>query len=118
MLQRTYFLLCILGLLLPYSQFIPFLLEQGFDLQLFAEQFFANRIASFSAMDLIVSSLVLWTFVFGEGSRLKMQHLWVYIASNLWVGVSLGLPLFLLMRQRQLEQQSDFVFSSAVRREQ
>jgi hypothetical protein len=58
-------------------------------------------------MDVIVSSLVLWTFVFWEGSRLNMKNLWVYIASNLLVGVSLGLPLFLLMRQRQLEQTVD-----------
>jgi len=55
-------------------------------------------------MDVIVSSLVFATFVFSEGSRLKMKNLWIYIASNLLVGVSLGLPLFLLMRQRKLEE--------------
>ena len=103
MLQTTYLILCILGTILPYSQFVPFLLEHGLNLQLFLEQLFINRISSFFAMDLIVSSLVLWIFVFWEGSRLGMKNLWVYIASNLLVGVSLGLPLFLLMRQRKLE---------------
>lgn len=58
-------------------------------------------------MDVIVSSLVLWTLVFWEGTRLKMQNLWVYVICNLLVGVSLGLPLFLLMRERQLEQQAE-----------
>ncbi|MBD2775580.1 DUF2834 domain-containing protein [Iningainema sp. BLCCT55] len=53
---------------------------------------------------LIVSSLVLWVFVFYEGSRLQMKNLWIYIASNLLGGVTLGLPLFLLMRQRKLEE--------------
>jgi len=104
MLQTTYLILCILGTILPYSQFVPFLLEHGLNLQLFLEQLFVNRISSFFAMDLIVSSLVLWIFVFWEGSRLGMKNLWVYIASNLLVGVSLGLPLFLLMRQRKLEE--------------
>lgn len=61
-------------------------------------------ISSFFGMDLIVSSLVLWVFVFWEGSRLGMKNLWIYVASNLLVGVSLGLPLFLLMRQRKLDQ--------------
>lgn len=103
MLQTTYLILCILGTILPYSQFVPFLLEYGLNLQLFFEQLFVNRVSSFFAMDLIVSSLVLWIFVFWEGSRLGMKNLWVYIASNLLVGVSLGLPLFLLMRQRKLE---------------
>lgn len=104
MLQTTYLILCILGTILPYSQFVPFLLEHGLNLQLFFEQLFVNRISSFFAMDLIVSSLVLWIFVFWEGSRLGMKNLWVYIASNLLVGVSLGLPLFLLMRQRKQEE--------------
>lgn len=104
MLQTTYLILCILGTVLPYSQFVPFLVEHGLNLQLFSEQLFVNRISSFFGMDLIVSSLVLWVFVFWEGSRLGMKNLWVYVASNLLVGVSLGLPLFLLMRQRKLEE--------------
>lgn len=104
MLQTTYLILCILGTVLPYSQFVPFLLDHGFDLKLFCEQLFANQISSFSFIDLIVSSLVLWVFVFWEGSRLKMKNLWVYVVSNLLVGVSLALPLFLLMRQHKLEE--------------
>ncbi len=104
MIQTVYLILCILGTILPYSQFVPFLVEHGLNLQLFFEQLFVNRISSFFAMDLIVSSLVLWVFVFWEGSRLGMRNLWVYIGSNLLVGVSLGLPLFLLMRQRKLEE--------------
>jgi hypothetical protein len=107
MIKVIYLLLCILGFALPYSQFVPFILEHGLDIKLFFEQLFANKISSFFGMDLIVSSLVLWTFVFWEGTRLKMQNLWVYIICNLLVGVSLGLPLFLLMRQRQLEQQAE-----------
>ncbi|HEY9848440.1 MAG TPA: DUF2834 domain-containing protein [Leptolyngbyaceae cyanobacterium] len=104
MLQSTYLILCILGIALPYSQFIPFLLENGLDLPLFFEQLFINRISGFFGLDVVVSSLVLWIFVWIEGSRLKMQNLWIYIASNLLVGVSLALPLFLLMRQRKLEE--------------
>lgn len=103
MIQTLYGLLCILGVVLPYSQFLPFLLDNGLDPVLFGQQLFSNRVSGFFGMDVIVSSLVLWGFVFWEGSRLKMQHLWVYVLSNLVVGVSLGLPLFLLMRQRRLE---------------
>ena len=104
MLQGTYLILCILGIALPYSQFIPFLFENGLNLKLFFGQLFINRISAFFGMDVVVSSLVLWTFVGFEGSRLKMKNLWIYIASNLLVGVSLALPLFLLMRQRKLEE--------------
>lgn len=104
MLQTAYLILCILGTILPFSQFVPFLVEHGLDINLFFQQLFANHISGFFGMDLFVTSLVLWLFVFREGSRLGMKNLWIYIASNLLVGVSLGLPLFLLMRQRKLDE--------------
>jgi Terpene cyclase DEP1 len=103
MLQITYLILCILGTALSYSQFIPFLLEKGLNINAFFEQLFANQISGFFVMDVIVSSVFFRFFVFSECSRLNMKNLWIYIATNLLVGVSLGLPLFLLMRQRQLE---------------
>jgi hypothetical protein len=112
MLQGIYLILSILGFALPYSQFIPFLLEHGFDINLFLEHLFANRISAFFGMDVLISALVLLMFVFWEGTRLKMKFLWVYIVSTLTVGVSFGLPLFLLMRQRQLEKQSNSLFST------
>lgn len=100
-MKALYLGLCVLGTVLPYSQFIPFLLEHGLDMRLFLEQLFATRIGAFFGMDVIVSSLVLWVFVFAEGRRLRIRHLWVPIAANLAVGVSLGLPLFLYMRERR-----------------
>ena len=105
MLQVFYLVLCILGTVLAFSQFVPFLLEQGFEPQIFVEQLFVNRISALFGWDVIVAELVLWGFIFWEGSRLGMKFLWVYIAGSL-IGVSTGLPLFLLMRQRHLEKRS------------
>ena len=104
MKKIVYLTLCIAGTALPYSQFIPFLREHGFDLSLFFQQLFANNVSGFFGMDVIVSSFTLWFLVYTEGTRLKMRHLWIYVVCNLLVGVSLGLPLFLLMRQAKLEQ--------------
>jgi hypothetical protein len=90
-----------MGVVLPYAFFVPFLLEHGLDLGLFVEQMFANRIASFFSMDVIVSTLAVLLLVFSEGRRRNMKHLWVYPVANLTVGVSLALPLFLFMRERR-----------------
>ena len=95
--------LCIAGTVLPYSQLIPFLREHGLDIQFFFEQLFSNWVGGFFGMDVIVSSVVLWLFVFVEGRREGVKHLWAPIAANLAVGVSLGLPLFLYMRERRME---------------
>ncbi len=98
--QRVYLALCVAGTVLPYSQLIPFVLEHGLDLRLLIEELFANRISAFFGLDVIVSSVVLWVFVLGEGRRTGVRHLWAPLASNLAVGVSLGLPLFLYLRER------------------
>lgn len=102
--RHAYLVLCIAGTLFPYSQFIPFLREHGLDLRLFLDQLFANRIAGFFGMDVIVSSLVLWLFVLVDGGRYQVKHRWAPVVANLAVGVSLGLPLFLYMRERRLER--------------
>ena len=47
---------------------------------------------------------VLWTFIALEGRRLGVRHLWAPAVASLVVGVSLGLPLFLYLRQAQLER--------------
>jgi hypothetical protein len=102
--KHGYLILCVAGTLLPYSQFIPFLQQHGLDLHLFVTQLFANRVSGFFGWDVIVSSLVLWVFVYVDGRRDRVKALWAPILANLAVGVSLGLPLFLYQRERRLER--------------
>jgi hypothetical protein len=103
--KHLYLALCVLGTLLPWSQFLPFLREHGLDLRLFVQQLFANHIGGFFGMDVIVSGLVLWTLVVVEGRRAKMKNLWAPLVGLFAVGVSLGLPLFLYLREIRLERQ-------------
>lgn len=101
--KSLYLALCVAGTVLPYWQFMPFLGEHGLDLRLFVAQLFASPVSGFFGMDVIVSSAVLWVLVRVDGRRAGVTHLWAPIAANLAVGVSLGLPLFLYMRERNLE---------------
>ncbi len=104
--QAIYLILCILGFILPYSQLISFILENDFNFKVFVEQMFINHVSSLFTIDVLVSSVVFWIFLFKEGSRLKIKLLWIYILCNLTVGLSLALPLFLLVRQRRFNQDS------------
>jgi hypothetical protein len=97
--KHLYLGLCVIGTVLPYSQFLPFLREHGLDAHAFIDQLFATNIGGFFGWDVIVSSLVLWVMVAVEGRRAGIGHRWAPIAANLAVGVSLGLPLFLYMRE-------------------
>jgi hypothetical protein len=102
-LKTTYLLLCVLGILLPLSQFIPWVVDNGLNIPLFFQELFSTRIGGFFGMDVIVSAVVLFVFIFAEGKRLMLSNLWLPIVATLSVGVSFGLPLFLYMRQRKIE---------------
>jgi len=104
--KTLYLWLCVFGTALPLWQFIPFLRQHGLDVRLFFEQLFANPVSGFFGWDVIVSSVVLWVLVAVEGRRAGVKHLWAPIAANLAVGVSLGLPLFLYLREAGLEHRA------------
>ena len=113
--RYIYLALCILGALLPYSQFVPWALEYGLNLPLFFEQLFANRIGGFFGLDVVICALVLWVFVLVEGRRLGLPCLWLPVGASLIVGPSLGFPLFLYMRQVHLDKAGDGVARSKVK---
>lgn len=101
-MQWLFLIAAILGTILPLSFFAPFMAAHGLNMPLFFKQLFENNVSAFFATDVIVSALTLWLFVFTEGRRRGMRHLWVYVLCTLLVGVSLGLPLFLFFRERRL----------------
>jgi Protein of unknown function DUF2834 len=102
--RHFYLVCCVLGLVLPYSQFVPWLLEHGVNVTLFFRELFANRISAFFAMDVIVSAIVLIWFILSEGKRSRIRLLWLPTVGTLIVGVSFGLPLFLFLRQMTLDR--------------
>jgi hypothetical protein len=93
-----------LGLLAPYSQFIPWVLEHGLNMPLFVRELFMTRIGGFFGLDVLVSSIVLVVFVTAEGRRLRRHTYWLSIVALLLVGVSLALPFFLYLRELEIEQ--------------
>ncbi len=104
-LRHVYLIFCLLGLLLPYSQFVPWIMEHhALNMPLFVRDLFANRISAFFAFDVIVSAVVLISFIHTEGKRLGMRLLWLPIVGVLLAGVSLGFPLFLYQRQLKLDR--------------
>ena len=102
--RTQYLLLCVPGFVLPYGQFVPWLLEHGLDGGTFFRELFANRIGGFFAMDVLVSAVALFTFMSVEAKRVAVRARWLPVAATLLVGVSLGLPLFLYLRETTRSQ--------------
>jgi|SRR5271165_5158130 len=100
--KTLYLILCFAGLLLPYWQFVPWVLQHGLNLTLFVRELFANRIGAFFGMDVVVSAVVLLVFTRIESVRLGIRRRWLVVVAVLTVGVSLALPLFLYLRELEL----------------
>jgi uncharacterized membrane protein len=103
-LKTVYLVLCVLGVALPYWQLAPWLATNGLNLPLLVQELFTTRVGAFFGMDVVISAAALLVFAFVEGSRLGIVARWLPLLAVLAVGVSLGLPLFLYMRERKLEQ--------------
>ena len=103
-LKTLYLVLCVVGVVLPYWQFVPWLAANGLRLPLFVQELFANRIGGFFGLDVLVSSIVLVVFMREESAKLAIRGRWWPVVALLTVGVSLALPLFLYLRELKLEK--------------
>jgi Terpene cyclase DEP1 len=101
-MRWLYLFLAVLGLLLPYSQFVPWLAEHGLNVRLLFTELFLGRVSAFFGLDAIVSALVLLVFIFYEGTRRRIGMLWLPVAATCLVGASCGFPLFLYLRERRV----------------
>ena len=103
-MARVYLLLCIAGVVFPYVFFVPWVLEHGLDIQLLVTELFSTRIGAFFGVDVIVSAVVLIILIVTDGRQAGIRPLWAPIVGTLFVGVSLGLPLYLYLRERAITQ--------------
>ena len=97
--RHVYLILCIAGAVIPNLQLVPWILEHGLHLRLMIQELFANRISAFFGLDVIVSAVVVIAFVCVERARRALRLWWLPILATLCVGVALGLPLALYLRE-------------------
>jgi uncharacterized protein DUF2834 len=102
-LKTLYLAFCFVGLALPYWEFVPWVVQHGLNLRLFLNELFANRISAFFGLDVLISAVVLLRFIRVESARLHIRQWWLPVLAVFTVGVSLGLPLFLYLRELRLE---------------
>jgi Terpene cyclase DEP1 len=89
---------CIAGIAIPYCFALPFFLTHGANFSLFFEEIFQTDISRFFAADLIVASVIFLVWSLRDSRERKISGWWIVPLSNLVVGLSLALPLYLLKR--------------------
>lgn len=88
-----------MGVVVPYGFFLPWLLDQGLDFPLFITELLSTRAGAFFGADVIVAAVALFGFVGAEGRHAGVKGFWVPVLGTICVGSSLGLPLFLDLRE-------------------
>lgn len=104
-MKVLYAILALVGAIVPYSQLLPWVAQHGVDARGFVLELFSTRIGAFFGLDVIISAIALLAFIAWEGRRARMTKLWVPVTVTLLIGVSCGLPLFLYMREFNLNKE-------------
>ena len=104
-MKNIYLVLAIIGFVAPYYFFLQVPPEDLLDLPALIQPLFANDFMRGIGMDLTISVITFWTYVFVEARRLQMKNPWLYMLATVLVGLSFALPLFLYFRERKLEAQ-------------
>ena len=61
--EKTFYLVpTLMGLLVPYAFFLPFVAENGLDISLMVEQAFTTRSSAFFAVNVIISAVAVIVF--------------------------------------------------------
>lgn len=103
--KHLYAALAVAGAVIPCAEFVPWLAAHGLDLRLLIQDVVANQISIFFGLDVIVSAMVVFAFIAIERRRVTLALWWVPMLAVLCVGVSLGLPLVLYLREVAVEKQ-------------
>lgn len=100
-MRHVYLMFSVLGIAIPYGALLPWLLENGLNIGFLLEQAAVNPISIFAWLDVVVAALCLLTFIATDSKTNQVKGVIYPILGTLAVGVSLGLPLYLYIRERQ-----------------
>lgn len=80
-------------------------LDQNFSFASFIRDNYVNPSSASIANDIAVILVVFFFWSFVEARRLRMKHWWVYVPLSIGVALAFAYPLFLLMRERAIDNQ-------------
>jgi len=98
-LQKLYAILTIAGFVIPYYFFFAFFRTYGPDMELFFSSLVANSAMTAITVDMLLTSLVFWIFIFTRTDPAIKPRPWVFVVLNLTVGICCAFPAYLWARE-------------------
>ena len=106
-IRLLYLVLAVIGTVAPWAGLAAFFAKEGIGGD-FIGALFVNGAASGFAIDLVISSIVFWIFLFDRARAGKISRPWVYVILNLAIGLSCALPLSLWAIERKATRERHF----------
>ena len=102
-----YLIFSILGFVIPWYFNWQFMLTgETFTPQKFLAAGMVSPLASSLTTDFMICASALFTFIIIESKRLKMKRMWIVYLSTFLIAIAFAAPLFLLMRELKLRENS------------
>jgi hypothetical protein len=93
-----------LGVVLPYANAVPWLAEHGLDVRRLVDEVLAARLTSFLGWDAVVAAGTVGVVAATDGELRRGERL--LVAAGASAGASVGLPLYLWLRERSRNRRS------------
>ena len=97
-IKLFYVLMTILGVVIPWYFFGQFFAQNGLDISAFWAGLFVNGAAGGFSADIFLTATVFWVWSYRDARAIKVTAWWTVIPATFFVGLSLALPLYLLLR--------------------
>lgn len=98
--RKFYLAMAVLGTVVPWSFFASFFAMNGPDIPLFLQSLFANGAAGGFSADVLITIFIFWVWSWRDATRNSVAHWWLVLPASFFVGLSLALPLYLYLRER------------------
>ncbi|MFN8383723.1 MAG: DUF2834 domain-containing protein [Anaerolineales bacterium] len=97
-LKIFYIISAILGTVIPWVFFAQFFIKEGFNLSVIIQNLFANGAAGGFSADVLISIVIFLVWSFADAKKHTIQNWWLVLPASFTVGLSLALPLYLILR--------------------
>ena len=101
-LFALYVSLAVIGTVLTYAIFLPVVVMHGQNPAEFSQQATSSPIAILLTLDILLSSLVFWIFMWSDAKRHHLRGWRLFIIPNLCIGLFCALALYLLWREAKI----------------
>lgn len=98
--RNFYLAMAVIGTLVPWLFFGSFFAEHGVNAPFFFQSLFANGAAGGFSADVLIALPVFWVWSWRDAAQNNVARWWLILPASFCVGLSLALPLYLYLRER------------------